>query len=38
LFCSLVVELNALFCPVYYPEEDKILLEQCDKPSLFQVL
>lgn len=34
---SLIVELNALFCPVYYPAEDKILLEQCDKPSLFQV-
>lgn len=33
---SLIVELNALFCPVYYPAEDKILLEQCDKPSLFQ--
>lgn len=33
----LTVELLALFCPVYYPERDMILLEQCDKPSLFQV-
>ena len=24
-----------LFCPVYY-EEHGVLLEQCDKPSLFQ--
>ena len=33
---SLTVELLALFCPVYYPDSDRILLEQCDKPSLFQ--
>lgn len=31
------MELISLFCPVYYEAGDKILLEQCDKPSLFQV-
>ena len=31
------MELVALFCPVYYPDRGIILLEQCDKPSLFQV-
>ncbi|PRW32967.1 hypothetical protein C2E21_8152 [Chlorella sorokiniana] len=34
----LIVELNSRFCPVYYAGEDKILLEQCDKPSLFQAI
>lgn len=35
--CRLCTDLIALFCPVYYPNEDMILLEQCDKPSVFQV-
>ncbi|PSC73068.1 sodium:proline symporter [Micractinium conductrix] len=32
----LIGELLLIFCPVYYPDQDRVLLEQCDKPSLFQ--
>ncbi|KAL4422698.1 hypothetical protein ABPG75_008895 [Micractinium tetrahymenae] len=35
---KLCTDLIALFCPVYYPSEDMVLLEQCDKPSLFQAI
>lgn len=31
------MEILGIFCPTYYPDRDIILLEQCDKPSLFQV-
>lgn len=34
----LCVELVSLFCPVYYEDRNIILLEQCDKPSLFQAI
>lgn len=34
--CRLIGELLLIFCPVYYPDQDRVLLEQCDKPSLFQ--
>ena len=37
LYRRLCVELVSLFCPVYYEDRNIILLEQCDKPSLFQV-
>lgn len=33
----LCLEVIGIFCPTYYPDRDIILLEQCDKPSLFQV-
>jgi hypothetical protein len=35
--CRLVFEIIGMFCPTYYPDRDIVLLEQCDKPSLFQV-
>ena len=35
--CRLCLELLLLFCPREY-EEYGILLEQCDKPSLFQAI
>jgi hypothetical protein len=34
--CSLIMQLLLLFCPTYYPEHG-MLLEQCDRPSLFEV-
>ncbi|EFN52359.1 hypothetical protein CHLNCDRAFT_138774 [Chlorella variabilis] len=34
----LCLEVIGIFCPTYYPDRDIILLEQCDKPSLFQAI
>ncbi|KAI3430420.1 hypothetical protein D9Q98_005015 [Chlorella vulgaris] len=34
----LVFEIIGMFCPTYYPDRDIVLLEQCDKPSLFQAI
>ena len=34
----LYMDLLLLFCPTYYNDGRGILLEQCDKPSLFQAL
>ncbi len=31
------IELLLLFCPAYY-DEYGVLLEQCDRPSLFQAI